>query len=301
MMDKQKFLPSKLFVVRAIGIVVLLFVAFGLYKGIPYFIKGFSKTQKRAELQKTLVKDLMNKDSNDNGIPDWEESLWGLDPAQDGSANKEFILSKRKSLGYTEEDTLLGENLTSSDKISRELLALIVSLKESGNLNDGAIASISSAFGSKIEVIEMDDLYKKESLNKVATNLASIRKYYNDFKAINLKYKDSDMGDELNFIVQGMRNNDENAMQIASEIAGSYKSFGEELSEIKVPDSLIDIHLGIINSYEKTANSIEEMSKAIDDQIAGLNAVISYKKYNQELLDNLDKLSLFFKKNGIIK
>ena len=298
-MDKKSYLPSKLFVVRVVFVAIILLIVFGLYKIVPIIIKSFSKSRQTAEQKKILVKDLVEKDSNSNGLADWEESLYGLDPTKDGEANREIILAKRKVLGQSADGNPT-ENLTVNDQIARELLALIVTLRNTGNLNTGSIDSISKAIGQKITMQPIPDIYTKDMLTITNTNLTTIRTYYNDFKKINTKYQNRDMGNELTFISQGIQNNDQQAFAVAQTVAEAYRGFAKDLMTIKIPDSLIEIHLGIVNSYEKTAQSIEKMELSSADQITGLNAILSYKQYSNDSIANLEKLQIFFQRNGIL-
>jgi len=295
----KEYLPSKKFLQKVIIVAGFLVVLFALYKVIPILSNKFKQAKKNYEMKKVTVKDLVEKDSNENGIPDWEESLWGLDPNGDGKENLAFILEKRKALGYSE--NLNNGELTTNDKMARELLVLIVTLRDSGNLNEGSLDAISQAVGEKIQIQEIADVYNKENLITTNTNPATIEKYYNDFKSINDKYQDQDIGNELTFISQAIQNNDQQAMNVAKMVATAYREYGKDLLLIKVPTSLVATHLAIVNDYEKVAQSIEKMDSSLVDQLAGMSALVTYKKYSDELASNLEKLQTFFQRNDIIQ
>ncbi len=91
----KNYLPSRKFVIRTATIAILLIVAISVYK-ITLFIKD--KLTKKDPVVMTIKSDVIQKDSNNNGIPDWEESLWGLDPKGDGVSNKEFIMTQKEAL-----------------------------------------------------------------------------------------------------------------------------------------------------------------------------------------------------------
>ncbi len=296
---KKKYLPSDLFITRAVTIAVIILVLFGLYKAIPALYKGFSNTKKKVALQNVKVKDVIGKDSNNNGIADWEETLWGLDPTKNGSSNKEFIVAKKGELGQNDgipDD----QNISSSDVMARELLATIISLENSNSLDDNSIAQISKAVGQKVAIQSMPDIYSNDIISTSDTNSSSILNYYNAFKKLTIKYQGKDMGNELTFVSQGIKNNDPQALKMAGEIASAYRDFGKELTIVKVPTSLVEIDLSLANNYERVAKSIEQMNLSLTDQISGMNGVLSYKKYSDDLFANLQNLQTFFEKNGII-
>ena len=92
----KKYLPSKKFLVVVMTIVVIIILFLIIKKVIP-LIK-FKKGGPNGEQITMTVGDLIQKDGNSNGIADWEEYLWGLDPNTNGPENKEFILAKKNSL-----------------------------------------------------------------------------------------------------------------------------------------------------------------------------------------------------------
>lgn len=286
----QNYLPSKQFIVRIIiiGIIVALF--FGIRAIITYF---HNKKELAKIPSKILVKDLVQVDTNKNGIPDWEESLWGLDPTKDGPENKAVIMSKRDELSkVNDSNTILGNEPSKDvENLSKEFFATIVSLQETGNLDDAAMKSISSAVGDKIISTPINDVYTASMVIVRATTDKNITDYYNAFKKLTDKYADKDIGNELIFISQGVKNNDPQALSVVKDIASSYRSFGRELIKIPSPSSISDYNLKLANDYEKVAQSIEGLTVLLNDPIIGMKSLINYKKYNDELVSNIQNIS----------
>lgn len=292
---KKDYLPSEQFIARVIIIVATMVIIFGLYE-----LTIFIKNKIGVGNGNILVRDLVVKDSNTNGIPDWEETLWGLDPNQNGPSNKVFIDEKKKTLrenGAVSNDI----NLTENDKIARELFVLITTLQQTGNLNADTENKISEAIGQKVIATPIPDVYVKGMLSIVPTNPTSIKKYYDSFKKLGLKYSNKDIGLELTFISQAVEHNDQQALYAALTVAKAYRSFGQELMKIPVPTSLANTQLDLANNYEKTAKTIEEMQNLLVDQLTGMRAVVNYKKYNDALILNLENMRSFFTKNGILE
>lgn len=286
----RNYLPSKQFTVR----VIILLAAVGLFFGIRAIIIYFHNKKELAKVpSKILVKDLVQKDTNENGIPDWEESLWGLDPTKDGPENKAVIIAKREELSKTaESDMILGnEPSKETENLSKELFAVIISLQESGNLDENAMKEISNAIGEKIVPSPIPDIYKENMIITRAATEKSLNDYYEAFKKLVDKYADKDIGNELIFISQGVKNNDPQAVSVVSDVALAYRAFGKELSKVPVPDSIAEYHLQLANDYEKVAQSIEGLAVLLDDPIIGMKSLINYKKYNDELVNNIQNIS----------
>lgn len=294
----KKYLPSKKFVSRVIILVLVLAIGLLISKISP---EVKNRVQRTGKIQKLSVKDLVQNDHNDNGIADWEESLFGLDPKDDGEKNKEIILSRKKELGTQGVSSTKGE-LSQNDKLSRELFSIVTTLDQTGNLNESSIENIASALDEKLSSEPILDTYTKNDVTSKPTSQSVVEEYYNQFGTLAVKYKSAEIGNELVYISQGLVNEDGVAMEIARDIAKKYEDFGSELIEItNVPSSIVDEHLNLANNYHKTGVAIERMSLMTEDPLFGMNAVADYKNFSDEIILNLNKIGSFFEKNVIIE
>lgn len=285
----RKYLPSKEFIRRVIIIAGSMVIIFGIYKTAIY-IKNKVGVKKQGNL--VIKSDVIQKDSNNNGIPDWEESLWGLDPRRNGDSNKEFILAQREELAK-ENNTYADPNqpLSENETLSREFFSVIMSLQESGNLDETSLQSVSDTIGQKIIATPLPDAYTKTMLSTIKTNPENTTIYSDALANLLTKYTGKDIGKELTYISVGLTNNDTNAFAQASTVATAYKSLGKELMKIQVPNTFGPIHLSLANDYEKVGESIDDMTRMIDDPIGGMKAVINYKKYTDALVLDMTTLS----------
>lgn len=289
-MDKN-YLPSKQFTARVVTLVVIVLVVFGIYKLVGY-IKD--RPNQAKEPTKIAVKEIVQKDTNKNGIPDWEESLWGLDPTKDGPENKEFILAQRAILAEKGIDSSTESGTGVSDEnetLSREFFAIIMALQQSGNLDEASLKAISDTIGENISASPIPDVYTRSGLTIKADSEAANEAYFEGIKGVLLKYQDKDIGDELTFISQGIDRSDPQAIAIAGNIAQSYKAFGKDLMKIAVPSSFATVHLSLANNYDKTGRSIDGMLTLLTNQIAGMKALINYNIYSDALVADMEELS----------
>ncbi|HAE36451.1 MAG: hypothetical protein UR85_C0002G0073 [Candidatus Nomurabacteria bacterium GW2011_GWF2_35_66] len=290
MSDYKNYLPSRKFTTILLVIVVFI-VLFFTVRGI---ISYFKNKQISKESPTTMtVGTLIQKDSNKNGIADWEEYLWGLDPNKTGQENKEFILAKKKTLLkngeiYSNDDS---RSITENEELSMQFFAAIMSLQQTGNLNEESLKSISDSIGKEIEATPIDDIYTRDMLIiKEDSNEADIA-YFGLFSALVDKYANEDIGSELTLISQGIVNQDPQALYAARTVASAYRAFGEELLSIPVPSSAATLNLSLANNYEKTAQSIDGLTKVLSDPIVGMRSVLNYKKYTDAIGVDMEKLS----------
>ena len=288
----KNYLPSKQFIARIIIIAVIVAVVFGIYKTINYIIYRFNRME---EPTKLVVKDIVQKDSNNNGIPDWEEILWGLDPSKNGTSNKEFVTAKQEALSKENGTPITPENKTGNELLSQQFFSVIMSLEQTGNLNDASMQSISDAIGKKVIANPIADVYTKDMMKIQATSTSTTDKYYENLKNLMLKYKDKDIGNELTFIAQGVQRNDSQVLYVAGTIANEYKSFADELIKIPVPETLSLHHLSLANNYDKVSQSIKGLAQIADDPMLGMRSLVNYKKYSDALVADITYFSDNFK------
>ncbi|MEK7585653.1 MAG: hypothetical protein AAB477_00225 [Patescibacteria group bacterium] len=287
-MDKE-YLPSKKFIVSVATIVIGVSLIFGIYK-LVIFIKN--KVGKGKSPTALIVKDLVEKDANENGIPDWEESLWGLDPTKSGSENKEFILAKRATIAKAHPELVDNTKpVSENEALSRDFFSIIMSLQQGNALDQTSIQAVSEAIGKDIEAEPIADIYTRKTVKVVESNPNTISDYYGAFINLVIEYSDKNIGDELTFINQGLQNNDPKAIKEINSISKAYKAFGAEFIKVPVPNTLVNTHISLANNYEKVGQIVANMTDLLGNPLNGIKSFINYKKYSDALTDDVDKLT----------
>ncbi len=295
--DFKKYLPSQKFVASLLTIVIV--IAFGfLIKEAFVLVKHLinKDNNSNGKVAVTTVSDIIQEDSNNNGIADWEEYIWGLDPTKNGPENKAFILAKKKSLADSGDIVEEGSNnrISDNEALSRELLATIISLSGSDQLNDETINSISEAIGQQAVAEEIPDKYTKENLKIVADTEDSVANYAADMIIWYSIYEQNDLGSEMTLISQGIANQDAIPLIAARSMADAYRGLAELMLLSEVPSTIHMYHLNIINGYEKLAQTIDGLSNSITDPLVGLKSILLYNKINQDMESNMANLQKKF-------
>lgn len=288
----KEYLPSKIFMTRVAVILIIAVTIFGVSKLVGYLKNKNQNSNKPVKV--TLVKDLIQKDTNNNGIADWEEYLWGLDPKKNGPENKEYILSKKKTLMEKGEISSSDNNsITDNDILSQGFFATIVSLQQTGQLNEESMKSVSEIIGKNIEAKPIDDVYDNSMLVIQSDSTMTNDIYREKLSELVKKYTDANIGSEITFIIQGLSNNDPQALYAAKTVGEAYQSFGRELIKIPVPRGLALTHLSAANNYEKVGQTILDLTQILSDSLIGMKSLINYKNYSDALASDLEKISEF--------
>lgn len=291
--DFKKYLPSKKFTASLITIIVVVALGF-LIKEVFSFAKNLINKNKdnNGQVEVTTVADIIQEDSNNNGIPDWEEYIWGLDPTKNGPENKAFILAKKKTMTESGEVAIDEEGRVISDNemLSRSYLSTLMALQASDNLTEESINSLSEAIGQEITVSDLPDKYFAENLHIIETSNDSLLLYYQEFIDIYVKYEALDVGNEMTLVSIGISSGDAQPLRAAKTIASYYKSMAEELSKIDIPSSVYKTHLKLINNIDKIADSLDGLTMSLANPILGMKSIILYNKYNNDFSTAMDEM-----------
>ncbi len=292
----SKYLPTKKFLIILSVLVVLgviIFVIFFMSSGGEIFSTTNKKNLVPLKVANQSVTDLIQKDSDGDGIPDWEEDLWGTDKNKkitfNNTPDATYIENRKKELNIDESVTANDKNLTETDKFAREFFVSYSAMKSSGQVDKNAINSFSSALGEKVANPNLLDRYTASDIKLDNNDTAVSRQaYYNTIKKIFKTYQTAGIGDELDIIsnkitLDSANNPNSSAKLIA--IANAYQDFAKKIiTDVKVPEGLADYHLRIANSSNNTGISVSNMEKVMDDPVVGLSGISQYQKYSNDLV-----------------
>lgn len=291
----KKYLPSKKF------ILIIFFIAILItgYFIISTIVK--KNKAKKAFHQETIerltgltVSDLVEKDTDGDGVPDWEESLWGTDKNNrftfNGIIDSEYIARKKKEINPNF-NTVEEENLTETDKFARQFFSSFLAMKE-GGVDNLTINNFASSVGQNLVNTKIVDEFTKENI-KTSTSL-SIEEYYTKMKSTFEKYSKLGLGEEMqlleNSLNQYSATGSESNTEKIQTIGIAYQEFAKEASQIIAPEIISDTHLNIINSANKTGISVLSFSKVINDPILGVTGLAQYEKNIDDFVKNVTAL-----------
>ena len=308
MKNYKKYLPTKKFSIIMGSVVVVLSLAFGAFY---YFSKkeSFEKEKNDLLVENSLVEsqtiiELIESDSDNDGVLDWEEALWGTDKNKkatfDGKSDSAYIADKKRELNI-ETDLNNEKNLSETDLFAREFFSAYTALKASGQVDSDVINNFSDALGQKIANPNLIDLYNKEDVKYTNSDSESTRaSYYNTLKQAFEKESAYGIGDELNIVSGGLfeyaNSGTEEKYENLKVISTAYKEFAKKVIETPVPESLFEIHLQIANNAYNTGISVENLTKITADPIVGIAGLTQYEKYSEALIQAVDNLEATFER-----
>lgn len=261
---------------------------------------------------------LLAKDSDSDGLKDWEEELWKTDPLNsdtdaDGATDGQEIKQGRDPLIAGPNDKLdtdtvankvnneLEKDLTETDKFSRELFMKIVAAGQSPtppteadfqNFLNSAIANEVNA--QKTKTYEASDFQvdTEETPEK-------IKNYGNAIATILKKPPVQKLEYEIDIVNRAETNQDPSELKKLDGNIAAYEKLKKDLLALSVPQSALSVHTALVNSVAAMAWSITGLKYILTDPLKALPGVAGYADNAQNFSIATEMLKNYFGNGNI--
>lgn len=291
--------PSKTFLIRggiATGVVAVILMSQTNWFHTLFHKKGAAPLALSPD---TTLGDLVQKDSNGNGIPDWQERLWGLDPTAlytNGTPNASVIAQKQKAAGVSA--TISGSSENNTDKLARDLFALSTTLGANQSVDDSTLASVAGELGRQITVDINTSTYKSSDIHTVPTTATSLRTYRARLQTTLTKYGTD--APNIEIVLSALEKGDFSNLDQLSMAATQYASVAKSLKSIPVPIGIAAFHLDIMNGFAGMAKSFVYLKDIDTDGLDALSGLAVYKNYSQLFSNAVTNLNEYLAKYDIL-
>lgn len=287
-MNIKKILPSKKFI-KVVGTILLIVIIIFLLRKLT------SITQKyRAERKGTVVvvSDTVEKDTDGDGLKDWEEALWGTDinnPDSDGDGvgDSDQIRKIQAAIsGINLGELPLGEDKTKTGALTRDILTIANALSQAGPLTAESQEAITNEIARFIEV-RSESKYTIKDITIIddisqQQRIAYLTAIKNSLEKELLKSED------IELIANYEKNlSYENTLPYA-QVGEKFKNETVTVQKTKVPEQFISEHLDYINQLNKMAELYLDLSKQDTDPVRSLSALLSAEKTITEYINFID-------------
>lgn len=299
-MDIKKYLPSKQF---------SKFLAVALLLGLVIFLvlKLVNiKTSTRQKIQNIATRDVIEElDSDNDGLKDWEEALWGMDFEKadtdddgilDGQEVEIIRTELKESDGYVEVDEVPD---TETEKIARQLLTVALNVnKTSGeNLSQDQVNSLAEGFIQSVKP-NMISLYSLSDLQISTTKTA--QSYYDEMSK-ELAFLNTIPTNELSIFELAISTKKEEKLKELESIIKIYTSVPEKILDNQIPSEVAEDHLAYINALTQKAIALASMIQYFEDPIIAFRGVQEYGIADDNIVSSSQKITDYFKKNNIVR
>jgi len=312
------YLPSKklLFI-----IVSVFFAGGGLFWVVNIGKNGSGETPTDAGSVEVsgITASLLGEDTDNDGLKDWEESLWGTDSKNpdsdgDGTPDGEEVKSGRdpgqagpgdkldtpSSRMTGDKASAPAEPFSETQRMARELFSGVLSLNQSGNSSadtqDAFARSIAENIGGELP----PDTYAIESVRLSSDNTdAALKRYGNEMGDILIRYGGGFTESEVDILILALETNDKKTLERLIPIVKAYEKTRDASLLVEVPPSVAFLHLDLLNDYQRLSETVDEMRVVLDDSLQGAVSLKSYVASVDHFTETMKELNNRFLARGI--
>ncbi|KKU49642.1 MAG: hypothetical protein UX71_C0009G0005 [Parcubacteria group bacterium GW2011_GWA1_47_10] len=265
--------------------------------GLPWRNVEVYKGTEGLSYESALVEDLIKRDTDGDGVLDWEESLLGLDPTKTETTAGTpdiTVANKLRAEEGTDISTAEGapeENLTETDKFSRELFSTVAALEQSGSLDETTGQKMVDSLVNSIGNSAQRKIYTLTDLN--IDNKATIQQYNNALDEIYTKYPiENGVLVVLEKFIVDQNNVDVGALEELNPIIGQNKKILTALVKTSVPQYLSVLHLNVVNGLQAVTENLSDIQLYDQDAIVALGGMTKYQENAVKLESSLNNLAI---------
>ncbi|OGG48460.1 hypothetical protein A3G63_02020 [Candidatus Kaiserbacteria bacterium RIFCSPLOWO2_12_FULL_52_8] len=261
-----------------------------------------------ASTETELLQAIASRDSDGDGLPDWEEALYGTDShdsdtfdlgMDDGAAVAQGLVVPKaiadvSGAASTSTRAILtdpslpipGEG-TLTAAFAKNFFALYLSAVQSsndGNLSQTDMQNVASEALSQLagSITLAPDFKSAQSLTISGSGPEALRTFAVSAEAVFKANKSSATKSEIFYLQDAIEGNDTTALAQISLIAKAYRSTATGLAVIPMPAELSSDDLVLINTMARVSEIAEDFTRVNDDPLA---TMLALQQYPQAVLD----------------
>lgn len=261
-----------------------------------------------------IKQNLIQSDTDGDGLQDWEETLWGTDPRladtdADGAIDGEEVRDGRNPLVPGPDDSLEEyptgttagtetADATATDQVAQQFIGQYLTLKQQG-----------------VEMTEVQQEALVDSLLESAQTFPSLSRtafsasdifvgdvdaytYGNELASILNRHTPERVEHELTILTRALEYGDDLELEKLVPIVEGYEGIIRDATTLSVPEGVRDIHVDFLNAALGVKEIISAMRAAFSDPIFALNEVSKYEEEVNRLSEAMDDLKLYFIESG---
>jgi hypothetical protein len=274
-----------------------------------YFLAGGIKSPRAVEAstESAILKAIAAKDSDGDGLTDWEEALYGTSPRIVDTFNLGMTDGDAVARGLVVPKAIADVKIATSSPLSagadglppppaegtltaafaKNFFTLYLSVKESkggADLTESEMQNIASeAISSLSSAIMIAPAFKSpKDLNISGSGADSLISFAQNAEAVLRKNTSRAKKSEILYLQDAVENNDAVATSFIVEIAKGYRDSAAGLAALTVPKELAASDLVLINAMMRISEITSDFARVNDDPLA---AILALQQYPQAVID----------------
>lgn len=272
-----------------------------------------------AESSDQLLKAYAAKDTDGDGLPDWEEALYGTNPNDAHSVRPDLTDSQAVAQGLvaphyagTAAATTTGESLASqvpgsaakpgslTDQFSQQFFDNYLSTRGSSVPSASDMQAFVTNAVSQLQASQVrTDAFSAADMKVSGSGPDALRAYAANVDAAFAAHISRLPYSELTYFSDAVEKNDSGALASVAAIGLAYTNTSKSFLAVPVPTEAANAHLAIANAMARLGTTITDMSMVNDDPIRAMVALGNYGDDTANLANALASMHIVFANENI--
>ena len=289
---------------RKTGIIGALVIAGILIAGSIFISSNglaiFTTNTANAASTQALLQAYATKDSDGDGLPDWEEALYGLDPhnahsfspnmtdgqaVAEGLVKPKFITETASNTASISDDTSTLDGPTAApgsltEQFSQSLLSQYMAQSSANGapISDDDIATFAqTAMQNFAQANAHHDAYALGQVQVGGTGPAAMTAYAAEAESVIAANNSHESESEADYFADAIEQNDPTALAKVATIGKDYSNLAPALMKIQVPSEAEYAHLEIANAAARLGDDITDLSMMNSDPLRAYLGLAQYQ------------------------
>ncbi|MBA3789475.1 hypothetical protein H0X32_03775 [Patescibacteria group bacterium] len=306
-----KRVPRVLGSLLIVGVFIL---AAYLFSGPPLsFLKPKAAS---AESTAALLKAYSQKDTDTDGLPDWEESLYGTDPnnahsvsqtVTDGEAVAQGLVKPKfntqtnasaANLSLAPAPTAAAGSIT--DQFAQNLFSQYMNQLGSTPPSSQDIANFAQkAVESAVADHTQHDRYSAPNVRVSGAGPAALMTYAAAMEEVFAAHTIPGNKSEIDYFSDSVNKNSPDALSMVGAIGSSYGENASALLEVHVPNEAQSAHLEIVNALSRLGADTTDMSTINSDPLRAYFGLAAYQSDAKLLVRAFSDMAAVFSTENV--
>jgi len=285
-----------------------------------YVLPGWNLPKTKAvnaELTDDLLASYVSKDTDQDGLPDWQEALYGTDPAvadtdgdgiNDGEAVRRGMLTPNALASELPSDPLGEDDLPGrapaagsiTERFARMFFTRVMEESNGQPMSAEAQEALTTQLLGEFTNIAARELTSPHTMLSVRTSPSTGTLEYAAAVESILKRNEVSEGNGDPAVLMQARidKGDESARTKLTALAGAYASITTQLQGTQVPPALANEHLQLLRSFDTLARSTRLVSQYENDPLGVLGALSLYAPSSRDIVAALTSMATVIVSSG---
>ncbi|MCR4333639.1 MAG: hypothetical protein NUV60_01260 [Patescibacteria group bacterium] len=283
----------------------------------------------QASAESALLQAIATKDSDDDGLPDWEEALYGTDShitdtfklgMTDGEAVAKGLVipkaiadisigtstpSANSEVDYKAAGIKAPTEGTLTDAFAKTFFTLYVAAKQANGGRDLTSDQTSALASQTMDQLSRDfapaaDFKTVADLNVSGSGPDALHSFAILAETVMKKNASDARMSDLEYFQAAVQQDDASARTHLASLSKSYRDTAVGISILSVPQELADVDLSIINALVRLSKIYGDFARVNTDPLSAMLALQQYRQTELEAEQAFATLAHIYAANGIV-